>query len=585
MHPIIDSLLSGFCKQFEITRLPEDERFEHFVTYSILTPRQIRQGTYTDALTGKGEEGIDAIAIILNGILITEPEQIEDIANRENELRAEYVFIQAKRAEKFDGGDTLKFTRAVREFFSEGTDIGTCERVATCRDIHSKLLSYAANFAENPSISAYFVTTGRNDPQEMKDHNSTKYMKELKRDLSRLQLFSSIKPRLYGTNELAESYRSATTAVEVTIDFSERVTLPSIDGIQQAYLGLLPLSQLLKLIIDENQGSLRSYIFDDNVRDYQGDDTVANSGMKETLTSKHRKQFTVMNNGITIVARDLTVIGNQLTLRDFQIVNGAQTSNVIFNNRASLSGEDILIPTKLIQSNDEELITRVVLATNSQTEVTTTQLNARAKAERNIEKFFAAKNPPRNLLYERRKGQYDRDTSIVKARVIDRTALVRATASTFGNEAHTATGYQQQLLKRLRETKDSEKRRYLGDDDEPILYYAAASAYYKLDLLLKTSKLEAYLKPARWHLLNIARKIAVAGEFDDPTDRKIRKRLSPFLDTIWDDHKCEALFKEAIEVLESTNLQLEREVLRSTASANLIEQAIQSYLEQREKEK
>jgi hypothetical protein len=150
-----------------------------------------------------------------------------------------------------------------------------------------------------------------------------------------------------------------------------------------------------------------------------------------------------------------------------------------------------------------------VTATNSQTQVRVEELNARASAERHVEKFFAATEPPRNLLYERRSKQYENKGDVVKARVIDRYTLVRATAATFADEAHLSTGYPMQLLGRLagaRRGEDSAQRVLLfGDADEPVVYYAAASGHYRLDLFFKTSRLEAKYKPARWHLLMVAR--------------------------------------------------------------------------------
>jgi hypothetical protein len=122
---------------------------------------------------------------------------------------------------------------------------------------------------------------------------------------------------------------------------------------------------------------------------------------------------------------------------------------VLFANRDVLdSGAEVLVPTRLIQTDDEDLITAIVTATNSQTQVRVEELNARASAERHVEKFFAGTEPPRNLLYERRSKQYENKGDVVKARVIDRYTLVRATAATFADEAHLSTGYPMQLLGR-----------------------------------------------------------------------------------------------------------------------------------------
>jgi AIPR protein len=195
----------------------------------------------------------------------------------------------------------------------------------------------------------------------------------------------------------------------------------------------------MKLLTDDDSGEIRRSVFEDNVRDFQGADAPVNGRIRETLRGDNHGHFAVLNNGITIVVRDLRVTANTFRLADYQIVNGAQTSNVLFANRDVLdSGAEVLVPTRLIQTDDEDLITAIVTATNSQTQVRVEELNARASAERHVEKFFAGTEPPRNLLYERRSKQYENKGDVVKARVIDRYTLVRATAATFADEARTS---------------------------------------------------------------------------------------------------------------------------------------------------
>ncbi len=247
----------------------------------------------------------------------------------------------------------------------------------------------------------------------------------------------------------------------------------------------------MKLLTDDDSGEIRRSVFEDNVRDFQGADAPVNSRIRETLRSDARDHFPVLNNGVTVVVRDLRVTANTFRLADYQVVNGAQTSNVLFANRDVLAGsDDVLVPTRLIQTDDEDLITAIVTATNSQTQVRVEELNARASAERHVEKFFAATESPRNLLYERRSKQYENKGDVVKARVIDRYTLVRAAAATFSDEPHLSTGYPMQLLARLagaRRSEDPGQRILLfGDSDEPVVYYAAASAQYRLDLFFKT---------------------------------------------------------------------------------------------------
>jgi hypothetical protein len=206
------------------------------------------------------------------------------------------------------------------------------------------------------------------------------------------------------------------------------------------------------------------------------------------------------------------------------------------------------------------------------------ELNARAAAERHVEKFFAATEAPRNLLYERRSKQYENRGDVVKARVTDRYTLVRATAATFADEAHLSTGYPMQLLARLagsRRADESGQRVLLfGDSDEPVVYYASASAHYRLDLFFKTSRLEARYKPARWHLLAVARHLRLADQPPAFSAKRFRTWVTPFLDDVWDDAAGPALFVAAAEVIERSGVDLTRTALRNASTTQDILRAL-----------
>jgi len=100
--------------------------------------------------------------------------------------------------------------------------------------------------------------------------------------------------------------------------------------------------RVVKLVTDD-EGDIRKTLFFDNVRDFQGDNEVK---------SRHRtnpdlfgdSHFCVLNNGITAVAGDLSVTGYRFTLRDFQIVNGCQTSHILHKHRRVLRDAFRAIP-------------------------------------------------------------------------------------------------------------------------------------------------------------------------------------------------------------------------------------------------
>lgn len=573
MNPIIEALLADFVKRQELEG-NKSLAFEHFAAYCLLSSERLDEGEYSDALTDEGEEGLDAVAVIANGVLVADPSDIDELLRSSTTLSVRYVFLQAKTSESWDSGSVLKFTRAVAGFFSD-KDLGTSSVVETARQVHARVLANAARLEENPQIRAYYVATGKWAPAG----NAAKHLAELEDDLGALELFSSIRCEGVDGARLQQLYRSATTAATATVEFGSKVTLPKISGVEQAYLGVLPARELLNLLAEPDADEMRRSVFEDNVRDFQGAEADVNSKIRETVRSENRARFGVLNNGVTIVVRDLRVTGDTFRLTDYQIVNGAQTSTVLFTNRDVLADNDeVLVPTRIIQTTDEDLITAIVTATNSQTPVRSEELNARAVAERNVEKFFAAVEPPRNLLYERRSKQYDDRSDVVKARVVDRYTLVRATAAVFLDEPHLSTGYPMQLLARLsgaRSLDDAAHRAaFFADEDEPVVYYASAAAHYRLDLFFKTSRLDARYKPARWHLLMAARHLSIGAALPRFTDKKFRVQAKPFIDTLWHETRGVELFQRAAKAVEASGVDMSRRALRNTSATQDILEAV-----------
>ena len=155
-----------------------------------------------------------------------------------------------------------------------------------------------------------------------------------------------------------------------------------------------------------------------------------NTEIRATLEStQQRQRFALMNNGVTIIASTLRATGNRFHLEGYQIVNGCQTSHVLFDQRANLD-DTVLIPLRIIATKDEELIAAIVKATNRQTAVKEEQLLALNDFQKKLEAFFASFEEGRQLFYERRSRQYNTVPGIEKTRVVTLPNLIRAYAST-----------------------------------------------------------------------------------------------------------------------------------------------------------
>ena len=77
--------------------------------------------------------------------------------------------------------------------------------------------------------------------------------------------------------------------------------------------------------------------------------------VKTSTLNKEYDFFSVLNNGVTIVAESISSSGNKFTINNYQIVNGCQTSHVLFNNKYLDGMDNTNIPLKLIGTNDENV--------------------------------------------------------------------------------------------------------------------------------------------------------------------------------------------------------------------------------------
>ena len=279
------------------------------------------------------------------------------------------------------------------------------------------------------------------------------------------------------------------------------MTLPTLPGIQESYLGYLSSDQYIKLITDDSGNIVRG-LFYDNVRDFQWDNPV-NKEISDTLQSGGRLHFVLMNNGITIVADSITKTGDLFTLEDFQIVNGCQTSHVLFHNRAALVNQ-VQVPVKLIVSNDGEIKNKIIKATNRQTPVKTEELTALTDFQKALEDFYEAMEGDSKLYYERRSQQFRSATGIEKTRVVSVPTQIRAFASMFLGLPHQASRYYGTLLSSI-------ESKIFAPDHHPVAYYASSLALFRLESLIRRKGVDVKYRPFKYHLLSIVRTV-LGGE-------------------------------------------------------------------------
>ena len=113
---------------------------------------------------------MDAIAIVVNGQLITDPDEIDTLASSGATLGVSYIFVQAGTATSFSAAKVGQIAYSVKDSFADTPTLTRDDDVAAAAEISHKVLDNARLFRNgNPTCSVYYATAGRwagdNDPR------------------------------------------------------------------------------------------------------------------------------------------------------------------------------------------------------------------------------------------------------------------------------------------------------------------------------------------------------------------------------------------------------------------------------------
>lgn len=536
MDRVSESLLTEFSNERGIATLPEEKRFEHFVCFMTVGRHYSETFDTEDILVGDAT-GIDGIAIIVNGILITDVESLEEIDSA-GEFDVTFVFAQADRGPSFDAAKIGNFGFAVSDFFKEQPTLPRNEEVSAAAEIMSAVYKRSTKFKRgNPACRLYFATTGTWAGDSVLEGRR----KTVTDDLVATNLFRDVTLTPLGADGIQKLYRQTKNAIEREFVFENRVTIPDVPGVTQAYLGFVPVPELMKIVADDN-GEMIGSLFYSNPRDWQ-DYNEVNSEIKDTLKSSDKSRFVLMNNGITIIARDVRPTGNKFVIEDYQIVNGCQTSHVLFE-QADKSDKSVAVPVRLIGTQDENVVNAIIRATNRQTQVTEDQFFALQEFPKQLEQFFQTFPVPQRLYYERRSRQYDR-LAIEKTRVITQPNVIKAFAAMFLQEPHRTT-------RNFSALKDKVGKEIFGKGHRMEPYYASAFALYKLEYLFRNGKLEPKYKAARFHILLAVRLLGNPSPLPRfMNSYEMEVYCKPILTALWDPNKCDELIGSAAGIVDA----------------------------------
>jgi cold shock CspA family protein len=407
---------------------------------------------------------------------------------------------------------------------------------------------------QSPSCRIYYATTGTWTQEQVLQARADQGVS----DLEGTHLFSSVSFVPIDVEALKRLYRELKQKIVREFVFEKHTIVPQISGVQEAYIGIVPCPEYLKLVCDDD-GALNRRLFFDNVRDFQGHNPV-NSEIEATVNDATRSdRFALLNNGVTVVARDVNKVGARFRLSDYQIVNGCQTTHILYQNRAKLTPSTFL-PLKLIVTTDADVTNQVIQGTNRQTEVKLEAFESLAPFQKKLEELYVAMGRGRGepLYYERRSKQYEH-LEIRRERIISLAVQVKCFLAMFLNEPHSTHRYYGELLSAYR-------NRLFGESHSATPYYVSGLALATLERLFLNGRLPRTWRLDKYQLLMVHRLQNEAADLPALNSKALEKYCDALLARLDDSAIVEEDFRRAGELVERVRRQLSpaREPLERT---------------------
>lgn len=403
---VIDRVFRDFRKDGRDGE-PVDDVWELFVAELLLRPNslddeEIRSGV----VDGSGDGGIDSFYTFLNGVLVQSDNpalESEETATKSigDSPTIEVLLIQSKNRESWQETVLEKLLSSIPMLMNHShTEEYLLERYR--EDLVRQVLIFRT-LVENlamkfPRYTFRVVYASRAPETAITQIIRDKATQVETTVRDQLTPGASVTCELLGADgiyELAGRSHSATAKLKL------RDTMIRGEG---SYLGIASLSDYLSFVRDGN-GRLRAEMFESNVRDFEGANTV-NRSIQETLASSSGAEFWWQNNGVTVLGRRVDAPNQTLTIEQPLIVNGLQTTHVLDQTdrdsqlHDSRREEGILV--RIIESEDDEIRDQVIAGTNRQTKVDGSALYATDELQIDIERYFLA----HDWYYERRKNRY-----------------------------------------------------------------------------------------------------------------------------------------------------------------------------------
>lgn len=314
------------------------------------------------------------------------------------DLTAEEVLVfQARIAQnaKKTLGDT-----SLKEFAGSLIQLSSAENIKVLQESNANLelkrllasLRVADYIAKGFRLAGIFVTN------VLKDNNADEYLKHQ----------SNI--RVYDADAIASEYIDLDSVGgatgQIDLDCYGISPLQLTAGAAKVIVTAALATDLVKC-----SGIEDGSVFSQNVRLDLGRTRVNKDIEKSIEDKKEHRLFPLYHNGITILCGSADVVGDKVRIRDYRVVNGAQSLSALYRKRASLSS-DLRILTRVIEIQDPELALKITHNSNNQNAIKPRDLRSNSLIQIRLGKEFESLGEKR-YGFEIKRGQIPEASEVI----------------------------------------------------------------------------------------------------------------------------------------------------------------------------
>lgn len=437
-------ILNGCIEQFKNENelsATDSETFELFALTQITKTFDLSfEAIQSSIVDGGNDGGIDSIIVLIDDFV---PESLDDIDDIKFTRKTSVTLLisQCKKENSFKESALDKLITSLPELFSLEKSIDALLTRFNPDLVEKGLVareSWKRCSIGGGQLYIRFNYCTNSESIEVNGSFNDKIL-QLK-SLAQTQFVgATIEYHNYSSEELLKLYQTQRQE-RLQIKYKETPLSTSYSSFGIGYVGTVRLADY-KTFLTDDDSTIREDLFESNIRHFQGLVDV-NKKIKDSIENPSNEDFWWLNNGITIIASNPSLVGTTLSVDNVQIVNGLQTSYSIFLNHDGNETDNRSVLVKVIINEDKRTIDHIIASTNSQNPVSPALLRATDDVQRELELFFLNSG----YFYDRRKNYY-KNQGKPASRIFSIQSTAQAMESIVFNSPYSARSKPTSLIK------------------------------------------------------------------------------------------------------------------------------------------